>query len=336
MCHHLRVLEERLKKIEGKFANWIAVYDSSKAVKKLNINDFAAGKGKEMKMINKLWVNMLALTLSLPAFSEPLVWQVSNGVTEFRITGSIHVGSQALYPLPKEIEHFLPTSKGLIIEADLTESSEVQYPIPRYTSEQVLDKEQKAALEQIARTLNLPLDQVLLSPPWVSALTIQIAQIAQLGYHAELGVDNYLIELAKQHQLPLIPLESVQFQINLLANMPQDGKELLISALEQYAEGEQQLSCLIESWSKGDGSNLGKFADVSELSPQLEKVMMTDRNHAWAEQLEQRAQQQPGKYTVVVGTLHLVGKENLLELMEAKGFRVVQLTQSQQAKCAFD
>ncbi|EOU2463693.1 TraB/GumN family protein [Vibrio navarrensis] len=289
-----------------------------------------------MKMINKLWVNMLALTLSLPAFSEPLVWRVSNGVTEFRITGSIHVGSQALYPLPKEIEHFLPTSKGLIIEADLTESSEVQYPIPRYTSEQVLDKEQKATLEQIARTLNLPLEQVLLSPPWVSTLTIQIAQIAQLGYQAELGVDNYLIELAKQHQLPLIPLESVQFQINLLANMPQDGKELLISALEQYAEGEQQLSCLIESWSKGDGSNLGKFADVSELSPQLEKVMMTDRNHAWAEQLEQRAQQQPGKYTVVVGTLHLVGKENLLELMEAKGFRVVQLTQSQQAKCAFD
>lgn len=156
--HHLRVLEERLKKIEGKSANWIAVYDSSKAVKKLNINDFAVGKGKEMKMINKLWVNMLALTFSLPAFSEPLVWQVSNGVTEFRITGSIHVGSQALYPLPKEIEHFLPTSKGLIIEADLTESSEVQYPIPRYTSEQVLDKEQKAALEQIARTLNLPLD----------------------------------------------------------------------------------------------------------------------------------------------------------------------------------
>lgn len=59
-----------------------------------------------MKMINKLWVNMLALTLSLPAFSEPLVWQVSSGVTEFRITGSIHVGSQALYPYPKKLNIF--------------------------------------------------------------------------------------------------------------------------------------------------------------------------------------------------------------------------------------
>ncbi|MGV2841733.1 TraB/GumN family protein, partial [Vibrio cyclitrophicus] len=38
----------------------------------------------------------------------------------------------------------------------------------------------------------------------------------------------------------------------------------------------------------------------------------------------------------VVGTLHLSGEGNLLQLLEEKGFIVTQQSQSQQAQCQFE
>ncbi|WP_325205867.1 TraB/GumN family protein [Vibrio sp. 03_296] len=84
-----------------------------------------------------------------------------------------------------------------------------------------------------------------------------MAQVQKLGYHSELGVDTYLIQKAHQHGVPLHPLESAQFQIDLLTKTPQDGKELLISALSEFSESKQLLACLVESWQKGEQTKTG-------------------------------------------------------------------------------
>ncbi|ELY5144395.1 TraB/GumN family protein [Vibrio vulnificus] len=284
----------------------------------------------------KLVTLIIAIATLVPTvLAEPLVWKATKGKTEFRILGSIHVGSDALYPLPNEIENAIANSQALIVEADLSQLNQVTYPPQRYVSQQVLTDEQKQQLQQIANELGLPYQQLMLAPPWASALTIQMAQVQKLGYHSELGVDSYLIQKAHQHGVPLHPLESAQFQIDLLTKTPQDGKELLTSALSEFSESEQLLSCLVESWQKGDKQKLVEFANLSEISPELEKVMLTDRNHDWAQKLSQLAQEEPGHYAVVVGALHLVGKENLIALLEQSGFKTEQLTQSLPVQCHF-
>ncbi|MDG3399118.1 TraB/GumN family protein, partial [Vibrio parahaemolyticus] len=40
-----------------------------------------------------------------------------------------------------------------------------------------------------------------------------------------------------------------------------------------------------------------------------------------------------GRYTVVVGSLHLVGKDNLIDLLAQRGFEITSLGKTRKAKC---
>jgi len=89
-------------------------------------------------MLKFVTVIIAIATLVPTALAEPLVWKVTKDKTEFRILGSIHVGSDALYPLPNEIENAIANSQALIVEADLSQLNQVTYPPQRYVSQQVL------------------------------------------------------------------------------------------------------------------------------------------------------------------------------------------------------
>ncbi|EJE8736634.1 TraB/GumN family protein [Vibrio vulnificus] len=286
-------------------------------------------------MLRTLALLVTLFTFMPLALAAPMVWQATNAQTEFRIIGSIHVGSEAFYPLPSAIEAFIADSDALIIEADLSQLGQATYPVNRYVSQQVLTADQAQQLAVITQALQLPLEQLKVSPPWATALTIQMAQVEKMGYQAKHGVDVYLIEKAQRNGIPLHPLETAQFQIDLLSKTPQDGKELLISALEEFADSEALFACLVESWQQGDAKKLLEFARRSNISPELEKAMFTERNVDWANKLTQLSIDKPGRYSVVVGALHLVGEQNLLALLEQSGFKTQQLTQSQPAQCHF-
>ncbi|MFX3924812.1 TraB/GumN family protein, partial [Streptococcus suis] len=82
--------------------------------------------------------------------------------------------------------------------------------------------------------------------------------------------------------------------------------------------------CLIEGWKAGDITKLEDFAKLSEMPSELEKAFLTDRNVDWAKKLSANDWKlnSKGHYVLVVGTLHLIGDGNLLQLLEDKGFSV--------------
>ncbi|MEZ9706937.1 TraB/GumN family protein, partial [Vibrio breoganii] len=62
------------------------------------------------------------------------------------------------------------------------------------------------------------------------------------------------------------------------------------------------------------------------------------RNIDWANKLSSNdwKLKTKGNYMIVVGTLHLIGEGNLIQLLEKKGFSVIQQSQSQSAQCQFE
>jgi uncharacterized protein YbaP (TraB family) len=55
--------------------------------------------------------------------------------------------------------------------------------------------------------------------------------------------------------------------------------------------------------------------------PGLYESLVANRNRAWAKRLATLARSD-SELLVVVGALHLVGRDNLVELLEAEGFAV--------------
>ncbi|WP_159738709.1 TraB/GumN family protein [Vibrio atypicus] len=279
----------------------------------------------------------LILIFSTHALSEPLYWSAERGKLKYLIVGSVHVGDDSMYPLPEKISRTLAKSNGLILEADIRKTEGLQYPAATLASHNILNKQQQKDLAGIANLLELNPSEMLNAPPWAAALTIQMRQIQYLGYQADNGVDVHLMNKAILRNVPVLGLEPLQFQIDLLTGQKEGGKELLTSTIEQFDHNENAIHCLIDSWKAGDLQKLNQFAKLTEMSPEFEQAFLTDRNLNWVEKLADPSwlPNKKGQYVMVVGTLHLIGEGNVVSLLKEKGFRVKQLSTSEQAKCEF-
>ncbi|WP_394252575.1 TraB/GumN family protein [Vibrio profundi] len=291
-----------------------------------------------MKPSPRFFIGLLSLFLfiSHASSAEPLYWKAQKGGKELLILGSVHVGDQSMYPLPRAIIDYLKQSDGLIVEADIRQAENLQYPKTKYTSAQVLSPHLKEKLIEASRTLKLNSHSLLVSPPWASALTLQMKQFESMGYQTQYGIDSFLITQAEQHDIPVLGLESLQFQIDLLTKLPNDGEDLLISGLEEWDKAVETTQCMMTSWKKGDSHNLASLGVSSEISPELSERFVYSRNHNWVEQLNSdQFIADKSKHLLVVGSLHTVGEQNLLALLKGKGFKVTQLSSSSKADCAF-
>ena len=285
----------------------------------------------------KFCLLFLTLAISTSSVAEPLYWQAQKGKLNYLILGSVHVGDESMYPLPQTITARLKSSDGLIMETDIRKTQGVSYPPVTLLTKDVLSPAQQSELKGIANLLNMDQQQLMLSPPWATALALQMKQIEYLGYQAAYGIDTHLMYKATVQGIPVISLETLQFQIDLLTGQKEAGKELLVSAIEEFDHSEDATHCLIESWKAGDMSKLEEFASLTQMSPDFEKSFLIDRNLDWAEKLSNPKwlPKAKGSYVIVVGTLHLLGEQSVLQLLKDEGFKVTQLSKSKASNCEF-
>ena len=58
--------------------------------------------------------------------------------------------------------------------------------------------------------------------------------------------------------------------------------------------------------------------------PELYETLVTERNDQWTVELE-RCSEDGHRYLVVVGALHLVGRDSVVDRLTARGHRVVRV-----------
>ena len=99
---------------------------------------------------------------------------------------------------------------------------------------------------------------------------------------------------------------------------PSIGKQQLFPTPEAAADA------LNDAAKRGDSKALAQLlAEGFERYPDLYRPLTTERNRRWLGQVEGLLDDRED-YLVVVGTLHLVGKDSLIDLLEGKGHRVLQ------------
>jgi hypothetical protein len=277
---------------------------------------------------------LLSLLFIRNALAEPLYWKAEKASHELLILGSIHMGTADMYPLPEPVLTHLRQSKGLITEIDLAAVSSPRTNTATETTAGVLNPKQKAQLTNIADELSIPLQVLLDRPAWQSALALQLTQFMQLGFSPDYGIDQYLTNLAHDQDIPVLGLETADYQLQLFSQDNHTGRVLLLDTLTHWERNKKINQCLLKSWQAGNPRQLLKLADESEVEAGLTERFIYQRNRNWADKLDDVAfLPTPGKYTVAVGTMHLVGPHNLIELLEKKGFRITRLSNSEPVQC---
>ncbi len=189
-----------------------------------------------------------------------------------------------------------------------------------------IGKARFAKVEQQTNALGIPVEAVEQFKPWMAAMTLAQLQLMKLGFDAESGVEKQLQLHAKGDHKEITGFETVQEQLGLLNNLSTpDQIKFLDLTLEEMHEMEGATDELLSAWRSGNAQKLSDLLGKEyAVAPGLYSTLVADRNRKWIPQIE-RLLKSDKNYMVVVGTLHIVGKGGLLDLLKGDGFSSRQL-----------
>jgi hypothetical protein len=278
---------------------------------------------------------LLLLNLAAAAIcAEPAVFRIvgENG-NDVWLLGSVHYLRERDYPLPEVIEVLYTRADALVMEIDLDDLNPISVQgqfmqaamLPADRSLRgVLSESAYADAAERASQFGLPLEAFERFEPWLVALTLMDLQMANLGFSADQGLEQYLLRRAAVDGKPIHGLESLADQIGVFDDLPaQEQEALLVQTLNELESPAAEMDALLDAWHAGDLESLAEelFEAFKEF-PKLYDALVVTRNQRWLPELERLARE-PGEDLVIVGALHLVGEDSVVEMLRDRGFEVL-------------
>ncbi len=283
---------------------------------------------------------LLVLACLLPAAaladSPVALWMVQGKTNQVYLLGSVHLLRPSDYPLPDVFNHAYEDAEAIVMEIDMDDLNPIESQgainrlgvlPPGQTLESVLGPRDYAAAELAAAKLDIPLDMLASSEPWLAAMTIQELILTRLGFNPMYGVEMAVVTKARSDGKNISGLETFEQQLGFLDGLSLDVQRgWLMETLEAGADAGPLMEDMITAWKTGDIDTLeASMMSEFESVPELYSVIVRDRNERWIEQLEPLFDAEDD-YLVVVGALHLVGSDGLPARLKEAGRDVEQLS----------
>ena len=161
--------------------------------------------------------------------------------------------------------------------------------------------------------------------PWFAAISLEQLELARLGFESGSGVDEQFAARAQTDHKPIIALETIEQQLGIFAHLSLDEqRRFMLYTLEDADDTAGATDAVITAWRNGDTKSLEQLLSESYAQyPELFRVLTTDRNRAWLPVMTGLLHEDQD-YLVIVGALHLVGKDGIIQLLQQQGYQVVQ------------
>ena len=268
----------------------------------------------------------------------PLLWKVSDADNAIYLLGSFHLLKEDDYPLSADIDAAFEdvarvvfevspeelasesTASGFLAAANLPDG---------HTLSDVLSPRLREKLHRLLARQGGSLDQVNHLSPWFVNLSLVLGLSHSLGFNPELGLDQHLMQRAAAAGRPTAGLETVADQLRALADSPMAEQVTgLADFLDRPQEMPGELADLHQAWRDGDVERLDRVArvDMMAKTPRSYQLINDERNEAWVPQLR-RMLDIPGhgNALVVVGAMHLLGEDGLVEQLNGHGYAVERI-----------
>ena len=281
-----------------------------------------------------------ALAQQAPSAEAPrhFLWRMSRPGEQGYLLGSIHFGTEDLYPMPAPIEQAFADSSVLAVEVNLLDIdpgalsrrvlTDGMYPSLGNNLRHHVRPETWALLEQVAAQSGMPIEYLQQQKPWMAAMTLVQMVARREGYREDLGIDLHFLLRARGEGKPIRQLETLDQQLSLFDGLSGHEQDtFLFQTLRDMERGPVFFADMFDAWRRGDAGRLDALMNESlhfEGAERLYHLMLTDRNHAMAGGI-QALLEQGGTPFVVVGAGHMGGPDGLLRLMSERGYDIEQL-----------
>jgi uncharacterized protein len=279
-----------------------------------------------------------------PAPPVPLLWKVSDADNALYLLGSFHLLKPGDYPLSPDVQAALDDAEEVVFElspeelaspalglqmaqaAARTDGSTLDSQI----GPELADKLARWARDNAAhlRRTGLSPEVLQLFKPWFAGLMVSVVELTKQGLDPALGLDRHFMARAAEAGKATAALETGAEQVAVFAGMHErEQLQMLAEALDQAAAGPAEIERMHRQWREGDAEGLwsGLALQLKRDYPQLYRRINVDRNDAWMPQLVERLEASDGDALVVVGALHLLGDDGVVEKLRARGYRVERI-----------
>jgi uncharacterized protein YbaP (TraB family) len=258
---------------------------------------------------------------------RPFLWKVEKAGTVNYIFGTMHLGVDADRALPPGLWTIFDGARAFAMEADATDATLVSSIMRKdgTTLDQELGPAYWAKLEKVV-TPQMAAGLKGMKPSAVAVLvTLQ-------GLPMTAPMDLVMASRAKKAGRPITYLEDARMQQALV------DKWMDVRALKAMLDDPDAVRAkneeLLATYKAGDDAKLSALiSDQTQwkemgLSPRDAEAAMEEmlyaRNRSWIAPLETLFA--PGGAFVAVGVGHLVGTQNVLELLGKKGYAITRVT----------
>ena len=285
-----------------------------------------------MNMIKRgCQVLLLSSALAMGSAHASLLWKISGeGLAEpSYLFGTIHLICEQDFFMDKRIEAALAESDALVKEVDLT-APEVMLrlqqamvnPEGAYLHEH-LNEDQLTELDAyFTENFGAGLAQIgTLKPLALNSMVLSAGMPCTdiKSYEMELA------ELANQHELTILELESVEFQVDLFDSIPLDDQvEWLWHAIDEEEKSQDVMQDMVDAYVNED---LDLLLNTMQQDPQMVdymEILLNERNRNWIAPIREMMHEQ--QLFIAVGAGHLPGEQGVIRLLQEVGYTVEPVT----------
>lgn len=268
----------------------------------------------------------------------PLLWKVSDADNAVYLLGSFHLLKPEDYPLSKDIDAAFDDAKMVVFEVEpaslgAPDTAEKFQRASGYadgrTLSQVLPKASRDRLDKLLAVSGGSAAQLEQVEPWAVNLSLILGMTQAMGFRQDQGLDANLMQRAAAAQKTVAGLETVDDQIAALDSMPMDEQ---VSSLDELLQDPQEtLGEMLEMhdwWKRGDIKNLDEKmrVEMKQKTPVTYRKVNVERNDRWIPQIERRLAEPGTDNTLfVVGAMHLLGADGVVDKLRAKGYAVERI-----------
>ena len=276
-------------------------------------------------------LGIILLVFSVSVSAQTSLWQISKGDKRLYLGGTVHVLGYEDYPLPEEFAQAFSNSKKIVFETDIVKAKEPEFAQKllrqmTYPQGQSLrDVLNKQTYQRLVAYFSdkVPMAQIDTMKPGMVVLMLSAIEFQRMGL-VTVGVDEHFWNLARQEGKSIGTLETLDEQLGFLVNMGKGNEnELIMSTLNELKQVDLMINTLRSAWRAGNELEMKNIVlqDMVDDYPELYQSMLVKRNHNWLPHIEAMMDNE-GIALVLVGALHLVGDDGLLQLFRDKGYEV--------------
>ena len=258
--------------------------------------------------------------------ARPFFWSASKDGKTTYFLGTMHMGVDAEARLPKLVWDKLAAAPALAVETDATDPAIIG-----------MGQRKSGTLRAELGPTYWKKLEALVEPRLLQGLdkmkpAITVAMLSMRGLPRTPPMDGILLLRAKEANKDIVYLEAATKQAALLDKWL--DIRALKSMLDDPEKGLENTKAMLDAYLSGDEAKMIELANTQKAEQlksgisekeyeQSVDEMLYQRNASWIAAIEKLHAR--GNAFVAVGALHLVGPKSVLELLQARGYKIARV-----------